>query len=149
MLLDHLYNIIAWDSSFFYDNAPWSLPPLFHNNVLAASRRATYFADFFRTSGASRAAGVWGARAAAAHHDFFLSSDCSTTDIGKGIKQPDDKEEASDAAEDDAHGGAGTWSSRVVVSRYYAGNCARRDSKDFAERIWRCGSPSGEDVVPR
>lgn len=148
MLLDHLYNIIAWDSPFFYDNAPWSLPPLFHNNVLATSRRATYFADF-RTSGASRAAGVWGARAAAAHHDFFFSSDCSATDIGKGIKQPEDKEEASDAAEDDAHGDAGTWSSKVVVSRYYAGNCAWRDSKGIAKRVWRCGSSSGEDAVPR
>lgn len=139
MLLNHLYNIVAWDSPFFYDNAPRPLPPFFYNNVLAD----------FRTIGASRAAGVWGARAAAAHHDFFLSSDCGATDIGKGIKQPDDKEEASDAAEDDAHSGAGIWSSRVVVSRYYAGNRARRDSKGFAERIWRCGSPSGEDVVPR
>ena len=148
MLLDHLYNIIAWDSPFFYDDAPWSLPPLFYNNVRATLRRATRFADF-RTSGVSRAAGVWGARAAAAHHDFFLSSDCKATGIDKGIKQPDDKEEASDAAEDDAHGNAGTWSSRVVVSRYYAGNCARRDSKGFAQRVWRCGSPSGEDAVPR
>jgi hypothetical protein len=130
MLLDDLNNIVAWNPAPLLNDdtpCPWwrSSSPLLDNDMRPPTRLPWTPTDFthLRVRAAPRSVSLRVAPRPA-HYNLLLARHCcscsSLIAVDESVEQPDDEQETCNAAQDDAHHGAGLRAREVVIGGYYA-----------------------------